>query len=74
MYYISFYGDANDSIQADTTKTGISIRAVDNDANYNWTKESDISSSEERRINKRFQNEIISKLEQYTNTKALSEQ
>jgi hypothetical protein len=73
MYYVSFYGDANDLHQADTTKTGISIRAINNVANYNWTKESDISSSEERRINKRFQNEIISKLEQFTNTKAISE-
>jgi hypothetical protein len=72
MYYVSFYGDANDSVQVDTTKTGISIRAVHNNANYLWTKEDDISSSEEKRINKRFQSEIISKLEQYTNTKAVS--
>lgn len=70
MYYVSFYGDANDSLQVDTTKTGISIRAVDNSADYIWTKESDISSSEERRISERFQNEIVSKLEHYTNTKA----
>jgi len=74
MYYVSFYGDANDSVQVDTTKTGISIRAIDNNTNYLWTKEDDISSSEEKRINKRFQNEIISKLEQYTNTKATSGQ
>ncbi len=73
MYYVSFYGDANKLIQADTTRTGISIRAVDNDANYIWTKESDISFSEERRINKRFQNEIVSKIEEYTNTTAKRE-
>jgi hypothetical protein len=73
MYYVSFYGDANDSLQVDTTKTGISIRAVDNGANYIWTKESDISSSEERRITKRFLNEIVSKIEQYTNTKSVGE-
>jgi len=70
MYYVSFYGDANDSLQTDTTRTGISIRAIYNGTNYIWTKESDISSSEEHRIIKRFQNEIVSKLEQYTNTKA----
>jgi hypothetical protein len=74
MYYVSFYGDANDAHQADTTNTGISIRAVDNGANYIWTKESDISSSEERRIKKRFQSEIISKLEKFTNTKVTSRQ
>ncbi|MCS3801428.1 hypothetical protein [Niastella sp. OAS944] len=70
MYYVSFYGDANDSLQVDTTKTGISIRAVDNGADYVWTKESDISTSEERRISERFQNEIVSKLEHYINAKA----
>ncbi|HEY0297723.1 MAG TPA: hypothetical protein VGB84_00745 [Arachidicoccus sp.] len=70
VYYVSFYGDANKSVQVDTTKTGISIRAIDNDANYRWTKEEDVGSTEENRINKRFQTEIITKLEQYANTKA----
>ena len=74
MYYVSFCGDANDSLQIDTTRTGISIRAIDDSINYRWTKESDISSSEKRRIEKRFQDEIILKLEHYTNSKALVEQ
>ena len=74
MYYVSFYGDANDSIQKDTTTTGISIRAINNGANYNWSKESYISYSEKNRIIKRFQDEIISKIEKYTNSIAISGQ
>ncbi|MFL9832216.1 hypothetical protein ABS764_15295 [Flavobacterium sp. ST-87] len=72
MYYVTFYGDANDSIQLDTTKTGISIRAVEN-ATSGWTLEDNTSSSDKKRIEARFDKEIISKLEQYTGTKATRE-
>jgi len=73
MYYVSFYGDANDSVQVDSTATAIAIRAVYNGSTYNWTKEGDLNSSEEKRMQKRFKEEIISKLEKYTNTKSTHE-
>lgn len=72
MYYVTFYGDANDSIQVDTTITGISIRAVEN-ATSGWTLEANTSSSDKKRIEARFDKEIISKLEKYTETKATRE-
>jgi hypothetical protein len=70
MYYVSFYGDANESIQADTTTTGISIRAVNSGADAHWAKESDFSPSEKKRIDERFRSEIVSKLEAYSNSEA----
>jgi len=67
MYYVSFYGDANDSIQIDTNRTGIAIRAVNNGTGT-WILEENTSSSDKKRIEARFDKEIISKLEQYTGT------
>ena len=66
MYYVSFYGDANDSIQVEESKTGISIRAVNN--GYGWIKEEETSSNEKARIEKRFYEEIVSKIELYSGT------
>ena len=71
IYYVSFYGDANDSIQANPQKTGIAIRAVNNGAG--WTKEDETNSRDKRRIEKRFSDEIISRLENYTGTSATQE-
>jgi hypothetical protein len=70
MYYVSFLGDANDSIQTDTNRTSISIRAINN-GNSGWKLEKNTSSSDKERIEKRFDEEIISKLEEYTKTKAV---
>ena len=70
MYYVSFYGDANDSLQKDTTTAGISIRAVEK-ANSGWTIEENTSSADKKRIEARFDKEIISKLELYTKTKSI---
>jgi hypothetical protein len=72
IYYAPFYGDANDSIQSDTTKTALSIRAYRNNK-FGWTKEDDCSSKEKKRVQQRFDQEIISKLEEYTNTKSTKE-
>lgn len=72
MYYVSFYGDANDSTQADTTRTGISIRAINNGIS-GWMLEENTSYSERERIENRFDREIIAKLEQYSGVKAIRE-
>src|SRR5690606_9957134 len=66
MYYVSFYADANDSIQLDKTKTGISVRAINN--GNGWMLEEETNSSEKIRIEKRFYKEIVSKLEFYSGT------
>ena len=64
MYYVTFYGDANHATQTDTTKTSISIRAFNN-GSQDWHLESKTSEAEKNRIQKRFKEEIISKLEKY---------
>jgi hypothetical protein len=73
MYYVSFIGDANDSIQANTKMTSISIRAVASNESVGWTLEKETSSADKERIEKRFNEEIILKLEKYTRTKATTE-
>lgn len=62
IYYVTMYGDGNDSVQTDTTKTGISIRAYRNEK-FGWTKEDDCSRQEKQRIQKRFDTEIVSKID-----------
>lgn len=70
MYYVTFIGDS--TALADTTKVGIGIQAVYNENNHGkWLLNNDLSSKEKERIEKRFDNEIISKLEKYTKTKVL---
>ena len=70
MYYVSYIGDS--TMLADTTKTIIKIRAIYK-GNYNgkWLMAKDLNSDEKQRIENRFDNEIISKLEDYTKTKIL---
>lgn len=69
MYYVTFIGDS--VMLADPNKIGIGLRAIYNgDANGKWLLGNDLDSKEKDRIDKRFDHEIISKLEQYTNTKA----
>jgi len=69
MYYVSFLGDANDSVQVNSSLTSISIRAVNN-GTPGWTTEKEFDSSNRERIEQRFNEEIISKIEAYTKTKA----
>lgn len=68
MYYISFVGD-EESFK-DTTHIDIAIRAVFLGSKRKWLKEEDFSKEEKNRIQTRFKNEVISKLEGYTNCKA----
>ena len=70
MYYVSFLGDGNNSVQVDTNRTSISIRAV-NTGNAHWTLEDETSSSEKKRIENRFEQEIVSKLEAYTKSTSI---
>jgi len=72
MYYVTFIGDS--AMLADATKTGIGVRAVFNgDANGKWFLDQDLDSREKQRMEKRFDGEIISKLEEYTKTKISKE-
>ncbi|MGF7073846.1 hypothetical protein [Mucilaginibacter sp. 3215] len=69
MYYVTFIGDS--AMLANPRKVGIGLRAIYNgDAHGKWLLESELNSEEKERINTRFANEIITKLELYTKTKA----
>ena len=70
MYYITFIGDS--TVLADTTKIEIGIRAIYNGHKFGkWLLNSELDTKEKRRIESRFDNEIVSKLEEYTKTKVL---
>ena len=70
MYYVTFIGD--DAMLADKSKISIDIRSVSSDGNYdgenNWVRYDNQTLLEKQRIEKRFDEEIISKLEQYTHS------
>ncbi len=69
MYYVTFIGDANDSVQKVEGITSLAIRAYMNaDKPGKWQKESETSSSERNRIELRFRNEIASKISDFTKT------
>jgi hypothetical protein len=68
MYYVSFIGE--DETFKDTTHIDIAIRSVFIGSKRKWLKQEDFSKDEENRIQTRFKNEIISKLEKYTKSKA----
>ena len=70
MYYVTFVGDS--TVLADTGKIGIGILAI-NKGNYKWLLDADLDSKEEKRIEKRFDNEIISKLREYTKVRTWKE-
>jgi hypothetical protein len=70
MYFVSFIGD--DSMLADSSKTIISIRSVNN--GEKWLRYVDENPAERVRIEKRFDKEIISKLELYSGTNSLKAQ
>jgi hypothetical protein len=73
MYYISFIGDGNDSIQIDKNSISIAIRSVFMKKNMSWLHEKDFNESEKRRIENRLTIDIISKLEKYTGVKSSME-
>lgn len=68
MYYVSFVGNQKDSVQNSIAAT-IVIKMVCDGSE--WQNGKNISRSENTRIEKRFDDEIITKLEQYTNSKVL---
>ncbi|HLC82499.1 MAG TPA: hypothetical protein VJI69_01635 [Bacteroidia bacterium] len=70
MYYVSFYGDSIK--QANPHKIGIAIRAVYNDS-HGWDLEKEFKRKERERVEQRFQNEIIAKLEGYIEKKSTRE-
>lgn len=71
MYYISFIGMPEDSALNERSGT-IAIRAVCDSAS-GWILEENTSRSQKRRIEDRFDSEIIAKLERYTGVKATRE-
>ena len=70
MYYISFIGMPEDSALNNRSAT-IAVRAVCDGTG--WSLEENTGWSEKRRIEDRFDREIIAKLEQYTGAKARRE-
>jgi len=75
MYYVSYF-ELNDdnSIKDGFKTTDISVRAVHN-GTWRWKKEEDYEKDkiEKLRIEKRFHDEIIVKLEKQMNTKAIED-
>lgn len=69
MYYISFVGD--EQALKDTTHIDIAIRSVFVGNKRKWIKQEDFTKEEENRIQARFKAEIISKIEKFTNSKAI---
>lgn len=53
IYYVTFYGDANDSVQADETKTSISLRAYRSDT-LGWTLEGNCSNAEKKKSSRQI--------------------
>ena len=68
MYYVSFIGNGNEK-QNENGPTILAIRAV-NFGNYSWSNYEEFTKKERERIEQRFDNEIISKIEKYSGVKA----
>jgi hypothetical protein len=67
MYYVTFVGDS--TTFADTTNITIAIRAINWGAGK-WNLSGDVNPDERLRIERRFNDEVVSKLEQITKSKA----
>jgi hypothetical protein len=65
MYYVTFI---DDGLYASKNKTGIGIQAVFIEES-NWMTNKNLSIEERKRIEKRFEGEIVSKLEKYSKCK-----
>ena len=70
MYYVSLIDDS--LLSADTAHSGLAIRAINRGSGV-WLQGPDVSFRDEKRINKRFKNAILSKLEAFTHAKAREE-
>jgi len=68
MYYISFIGDQQTF--KDTTHIDIAIRSVFIGSKNNWIEADNFNEQDKSKIQARFKNEIISKLEELTNSKS----
>jgi hypothetical protein len=64
MYYVTFVGDSAELSNPD--KCRFAVRAVYNDSAKTWILNSQVSKEEKKRIETRFDNEIILKLEKLT--------
>lgn len=62
MYYVAYLSDP------DSNTVEISIRAINNGGNY-WFLRKDLNEFESKRITKRFNSEIVKKLNYYLNKK-----
>ena len=69
MYYVSFVSDGNEK-QDKNGPTILAVRSVFTKRHNNWLKEEDFGDDEKKRIEKRFEAEIISKLERHSGIKA----
>jgi len=71
MYYVVLID--NLVMTGDSSRAGLAIRAV-NTGNSKWLKESDLGYRDERRIAKRFDSLIVTKLQKYTGAKVRKEE
>lgn len=71
MYCVVFVD--NLKMMGDSSRAGLAIRAV-NQGNSKWMLEQDLDYKDERKIAKRFDKEIIAKLQQYTGAKVRREE
>jgi len=69
MYYVSYIGD--EEMLNDKTHINIAIRSVFTAKNRNWLNVDKFTDEERERIEKKFDMEIISKLEKYTGVKSI---
>ncbi|GEM_PF-716077 len=70
MYYVTFLGDANDKEKEDIRPVSMAVRSVC-DTIGSWRNRGDFTPEEVRRIEKRFDDEIVSRLEKILNTRAI---
>jgi hypothetical protein len=69
MYYVTIVDNPVNSVEPRTT---IAIRAI-NMGSYRWFNYDDVSEKEHKRIQERFDTEIIPKLEAFTHVRAVKE-
>ena len=72
MYYVSFVENGKEK-QNENGPTILAIRSIFSKRHNQWLNEEDFENDEKERIEKRFDMEIISKLEKYSGIKATKE-
>jgi hypothetical protein len=70
MYYVSLIDDS--IMTGDTSQTGLAIRAVNR--NGEWMQVDKFDYKQQRKIQRRFNKEIISKLKEYTKARVYMEE